>query len=100
MRKNNGEVQSDIAAYVSGADGAFSGRNTAVSDVCIKCRRKKTSESTISAQDAAANETEELYGGISSKSENEAAEIIGEDTSRREENVKHFVQRAEQRGYT
>ena len=61
---------------------------------------KKTSESTISAQDAAANETEELYGGISSKSENEAAEIIGEDTSRREENVKHFVQRAEQRGYT
>ncbi len=66
----------------------------------LSADEKKTSESTISAQDAAANETEELYGGISSKSENEAAEIIGEDTSRREENVKHFVQRAEQRGYT
>ena len=66
----------------------------------LSADEKKTSESTISAQDAAANETEELYGGISTKSENEAAEIIGEDTSRREENVKHFVQRAEQRGYT
>ena len=66
----------------------------------LSADEKKTSESTISAQDAAANETEELYGGISSKSENEAAEIIGEDTSRREENVKHFVQRAEQRGFT
>ena len=66
----------------------------------LSADEKKTSESTISAQDAAANETEELYGGISSKSENEAAETIGEDTSRREENVKHFVQRAEQRGYT
>ena len=66
----------------------------------LSADEKKTSESTISAQDAAANETEELYGGISSKSENETAEIIGEDTSRREENVKHFVQRAEQRGYT
>ena len=66
----------------------------------LSADEKKTSESTISAQDAAANETEELYGGISSKSENESAEIIGEDTSRREENVKHFVQRAEQRGYT
>ena len=66
----------------------------------LSADEKKTSESTISAQDAAANETEELYGGISSKSENEAAEIIGEDTSRKEENVKHFVQRAEQRGYT
>ena len=66
----------------------------------LSADEKKTSESTISAQDAAANETEELYGGISSKSENETAEIIVEDTSRREENVKHFVQRAEQRGYT
>ena len=66
----------------------------------LSADEKKTSESTISAQDAAANETEELYGGISSKSDYESAEIIGEDTSRRQENVKHFVQRAEQRGYT
>ena len=57
----------------------------------LSADEKKTSESTISAEDAAANETEELYGGISAKSENETAEIIGEDTSRREENVKHFV---------
>lgn len=57
----------------------------------LSADEKKTSESTISAQDAAANETEGLYGGISSKSENEAAEIIGEDTSHREENVKHFA---------